>query len=91
MIRDYVRHIRDKFFGGYGRAVYINYRDQVMSFLMEGCPEELRIWPLPPIEQMVFPAAVVYNEETAYWVDSEGNYWFFEMGLWTLVEGGGFL
>lgn len=90
-IRTYVKHIRDKFFRGYGRAIYINHRDQAEPFLMEDCPEELQFWPPPPIEQMVFPAAVVYSEQIALWVDSNGSYWFFEMGFWTLVEGGGFL
>lgn len=90
-IEEYVRHIRDKYFGGYGKAIYINDRDQIESFALEMCPEELKYCPLPPVDQMVFPVAIVYDEEKACWVDAEGNYWSVEAGTWSIVEGGGFL
>jgi len=79
-IHDYVRYLRDEFFGGMGKAIYLYDEEDLKDFIEEPPYPKLRGVPPPPVEEMEFPIAIVYDGEI-YWVDSAGNLWGLPDGI----------
>ena len=74
-IRDYVRSLRDNFFQGNGKTIYINHRGDFKDFIEDYIPSEIQDFDLPDISEMTFPIAIVYSEDKAFWVDSSEHLW----------------
>jgi len=73
-IKDYVRALRDEFFGGGGTVIYLNDSEDLRDFV-ENAPPDLFEFGVPDIAEITFPIAIIYSEERAFWVDSQGHLW----------------
>lgn len=73
-LKESVSFLRDEFFGGAGRTIYISGKDVLRDFAEEA-PYEIYGFGVPDIKEMIFPIAIIYGERRAFWVDSSGALW----------------
>lgn len=73
-LKQYVSRLRDEFFDGAGKAIYLNSPKDLGEFIEES-PEAIEDFGVPSRGEMEFPIAIIFDEDRAFWVDSSGNLW----------------